>query len=242
MKLDGGTLLIIGTIVAGLIWLIDVLVLKKRRAKTEGAERGLVTEIAINLFPVLLVVTVVKGMIVEVYRIPSESMKPVLEVDDYIVVTKYDYGLQLPWSQSRVLVNELPTYGDVVVFRHPNHSGNEVEAGKTYIKRLIGMAGDEVSVYPTGQVLLNGVLVEDVYADTPLELPEKKTPVSKTFTVKAGEYFVLGDNRNHSSDSRVWGTVSESELIGKAVLVALHCKGLACKDSFDKSRVGVKIQ
>lgn len=246
MRIDGFTLLLIGAVFCGLVWLVDVFYLSKKRNATGDRSRGLVTDISITMFPVLVVVMLVQEFVVEMYRIPSESMKPNLEVNDYIVVTKYDFGFAVPGRQERILAgNSVPQFGDVLVFRHPNNSGNDPEAGIPYIKRLIGVPGDDIEVYQHGMVLLNGVLVEDPSVrnsdDVPATINKNDKPL-KSFSLKDNEFFVLGDNRDNSLDSRVWGTVAANEILGKAVMVAVHCQGLLCLGGFDRERVGMEIR
>ena len=202
-----------------------------------------------SFFPVLFVVFVLRSFVAEPFQIPSSSMEPTLEVGDYILVNKFVYGLRLPVLRTRVLEMEEPQRGDVMVFFPPH-------LNKTYfIKRVIGLPGDVVSyrnkrlyvneepvptdqlaVIPVGrsryqlsQASLNG--------KTHLQQVNLLRPARDfTVTVKPGHYFMMGDNRDNSSDSRVWGQVSERDIVGKAFAVWMHWDSLFSIPSF--SRVG----
>ena len=202
-----------------------------------------------SFFPVLFVVFVLRSFVAEPFQIPSSSMEPTLEVGDYILVNKFVYGLRLPVLRTRVLEMEEPQRGDVMVFFPPH-------LNKTYfIKRVIGLPGDVVSyrnkrlyvneepvptdqlaVIPVGrsryqlsQASLNG--------KTHLQQVNLLRPARDfTVTVKPGHYFMMGDNRDNSRDSRVWGQVSERDIVGKAFAVWMHWDSLFSIPSF--SRVG----
>jgi len=217
-------------------------------AETLPREPTLV-EYSRSFFPVLFVVFVLRSFVAEPFQIPSSSMEPTLEVGDYILVNKFVYGLRLPVLRTRVLEMEEPQRGDVMVFFPPH-------LNKTYyIKRVIGLPGDVVSyrnkrlyvndepvptdqlaVIPVGrsryqlsQASLNG--------KTHLQQVNLLRPARDfTVTVKPGHYFMMGDNRDNSSDSRVWGQVSERDIVGKAFAVWMHWDSLFSIPSF--SRVG----
>ncbi|MHB1587655.1 MAG: signal peptidase I [Acidiferrobacteraceae bacterium] len=197
----------------------------------------LVVEYAKSFFPVILVVLVLRSFIVEPFRIPSGSMIPTLHVGDFILVEKFAYGLRLPVLNKEILSTGEPHRGDVMVFRYPRNPDED------FIKRVVGLPGDHV-VYKNKELYINGRLVPrydprpylyaesgDRYIDA-REYTEKLGKVThhiilipgmygppQSFVVPPHEYFVMGDNRDLSNDSRYWGYVPEQNLVGRAVLI-----------------------
>lgn len=132
---------------------------------------------------------------VQTFRVDGDSMKPGLTTDDYVLVNKLAY------------LFHGPSRGDVIVFHYP------VDPNQDFIKRVIGLPGDTINVTPN-QIIVNGVtLDEKAYISAPMNA----TP--RIFKLQAGEYFVMGDNRPFSSDSRTWGPVPSNYIIGKATVV-----------------------
>jgi signal peptidase I len=208
----------------------------------EAAQRAgkepLYVEYARAFFPVILVVFVLRSFIVEPFRIPSGSMLPSLHIGDFILVNKFSYGIRLPVINKKVADTGLPQRGDVVVFRFPR------DESINYIKRVVGLPGDRI-VYEGKKLYINGQLMPQQEAGAytvqqdgelmyeALRLAEKLDAVthdilltpradpgpSPSYTVPAGHYFVMGDNRDHSNDSRYWGSVPEENLVGKAFFI-----------------------
>ena len=200
-----------------------------------------------SFFPVLALVFVMRSFVAEPFQIPSSSMAPTLEVGDYILVNKFTYGLRLPVLRTRILALGEPERGDVMVFFPPH-------LNKTYyIKRVIGLPGDVIS-YRGKRLYVNG---EAVPFEPLAVLPEGRTRVQLglaelggkshlqqvnllrrgadfTVVVKPGHYFMMGDNRDNSSDSRVWGQVSERDIVGKAFAIWMHWESLFSIPSFDR--------
>ena len=132
---------------------------------------------------------------VQTFRVDGDSMKPGLRTDEYVLVNKLAY------------LFHGPSRGDVIVFHYP------VDPNQDFIKRVIGLPGDTINVTPN-QIMVNGVtLDEKAYISAPMNA----TP--RIFKLQAGEYFVMGDNRPFSSDSRTWGPVPSNYIIGKATVV-----------------------
>ena len=158
----------------------------------------------------------IKVFVFELYKIPSGSMIPTLLVDDRIVVVKFIYGPRLPFINIRLPGFREPKIGDIVVFKAPD------DPTKSFIKRFIAGPGETVEI-KDGKLIVNGKVIEDppafrrVYyynrGDYGLE--------GKPIAVPEDSYFMLGDNSASSRDSRYWGFVPKSYLIGKAVLVIL---------------------
>lgn len=216
----------------------------------ESAKEPVVVEYARSFFPVLLVVFVLRSFIVEPFQIPSSSMVPTLEVGDYILVNKYTYGIRLPVIRTKVLDLNEPQRGDVMVF-FPPHMNDTY-----FIKRVVGMPGDTVS-YRNKQLYINGeelerrpvepavgqnaqqrVELESLGDEEHLIQVDTLRPARNfSVVVKPGHYFMMGDNRDNSSDSRVWGQVPEKDIVGKAFAVWMHWDSLLSIPSF--SRVGL---
>lgn len=250
MTFDFELILVLVTLLAGVIWLVDrVLFAGSRRARSLDQTKGvrtdavrdpLVVEYARSFFPVLLVVLVLRSFIVEPFRIPSESMLPTLQIGDFIVVNKFTYGVRLPVTHTKVFDLGSPERGDVVVFRYPRHPS------VNYIKRIIGLPGDTVAYYnrrvfingeplelerigefvPPGDSPVTGTLLEFREQVGPREHrilldPRGRSPEGE-FVVPEDQYFVLGDNRDHSNDSRVWGYVPDHNLVGRAEMIWMH--------------------
>ncbi len=163
----------------------------KQEKKKKSAVREMVEVIVIALALAFFIKTFVAGN----YWIPSESMVPTIEVNDKVIVTNFSY-----W------VGE-PQRGDVIVFKYPN------DTKKDYIKRCIGLPGETVELKDS-KLYINGELVEEPYLPEGLEFDDYG-PI----TVPEGNYFMCGDNRNHSADSRSWGFLPEELIIGKAQVI-----------------------
>jgi len=200
-----------------------------------------------SFFPVLLIVFLLRGFIAEPFRIPSGSMLPTLEVGDFILVNKYHYGIRIPILHNKVMQNNDPKRGDIMVFRYPRDNATH------FIKRVIGLPGDvveyrqkrltingqELSRQPDGEYLplnKNGFgslvdrytqVIQTGFAD-PAEtefsilIDNKRGSRPIRFTVPEGHYFMMGDNRDNSLDSRSWGFVPEENIVGKAFFVWFH--------------------
>ena len=208
-----------------------------------------IAEYAKSFFPVLLVVLVLRSFIVEPFQIPSGSMIPTLEIGDYILVNKYNYGIRLPVLGTKIIdVNE-PKRGDVMVFFPPHDK-------RYFIKRVIGIPGDEIS-YVDKVLSVNGEVVEqEIIAEWPplypvTQLAEERLDDARYFIhndlrtyrsnfsllVSPGHYFVMGDNRDNSADSRAWGLVPEENVVGQAFAIWMHWGSFSELPSFD--RVGL---
>ena len=211
-----------------------------------------------SFFPVLLAVLLLRSFLVEPFRIPSNSMMPTLLTGDFILVNKYVYGIRLPVLNNKVVEIGEPERGDVVVFRYPR------DPSVDYIKRIVGLPGDKVGYYnktvyingdPVGQVpagvyigVGSGIAMSgaserqeqlgEVLHDI-LVMPHAPG-VEGEYVVGEDEYFVMGDNRDNSNDSRYWGPVPESNLVGKAFRIWMNWD--SANGGIDWNRIGMKIQ
>ena len=192
---------------------------------------------------------------------------PLASLTPFILVNKYAYGVRLPVLNHKFMAVGAPKRGDVVVFRYPGRGSDDPQKGTDYIKRVIGLPGDVIEV-SDDQVSINGQKVayapagvfegkggsaiDDTGTDvvreelpgrshTVLDIPGTSPFAPGTWVVPDGHYFAMGDNRDHSADSRDWGFVPEANLVGRAMLIWLNCEGWACSDGFDYSRIGDTI-
>ncbi|KFN41135.1 signal peptidase I [Arenimonas oryziterrae] len=272
MKFDFALILTVLSAVTGVIWLVDRLFFAKSRnlmvKEGEDMIEPVIVDYARSLFPVLFFVLVLRSFIAEPFRIPSGSMMPTLLQGDFILVNKFSYGLRLPVLNTKVVPLGEPKRGDVIVFRYPGRSETDPEKGVDYIKRVIGLPGDTISVNDD-QVTINGQAVayapEGVFVGTGASMEMTGSPINKEllpgrehvildqpgspfppgeWTVEPGHYFVMGDNRDHSADSRDWGLVPEANLVGRAMVIWLNCDspGSLCGDGFDYTRIGDTIR
>ena len=210
-----------------------------------------------SYFPILLIVLILRAFVAEPFRIPSGSMMPTLLHGDFILVNKFTYGIRLPVLHAKIMDTGAPRRGDVAVFRFP------VNPADDYIKRIIGLPGDRIEyrnktvfvndrpmqqasngVYRgTGSnSVMNGIPVfsedlEVIRHDVMITYPRYNIPIVEV--VPENHYFVMGDNRDHSSDSRSWGFVPEENLVGRAFLVWMNWDFAGKK--FDFGRIGKKI-
>lgn len=197
------------------------------------------------LLPVLIVFSI-RWLLVEPFVIPSGSMIPNLLIHDHILVKKYSLGLKIPFSDFWLMRWRTPQRGEVMVFRFPENP--EI----FYIKRLIGLPGDVVVVRGSGQITVNGqewtlqaepAREEDNFSYYMESTGQQKHVVrfygdplasdeSKEYRVPEGEYFFMGDNRDQSSDGRVFGYVPEKYLIGPASVIWLSCENTLTSVSY----------
>ncbi len=236
------TMLVVLTLLSGLIWWLDKQFLAKRRLAAAGVDEAkdpFLVDYAKSFFPVLVLVLGLRSFVAEPFRIPSSSMMPTLLIGDFILVNKFTYGLRWPITNKKFVELGEPQRGDVVVFRPPHHPRED------WIKRVIGVPGDTIG-YHNQVVSVNGqplpYRVEGVFtgvgkgitetgavklteglADRPHYILERDYSVADgDWTVPAGHYFVMGDNRGNSEDSRFWGFLPETSLRGKAFMVWMN--------------------
>lgn len=230
-------ILVIVTAITGAIAYVDKVVWKPKRDRSVTTEKEpLLIEYSRSLFPVFLIVLVLRSFVVEPFRIPSGSMYPTLEIGDFIVVSKFSYGLKLPVTQTKILPLGEPERGDVVVFKYPK------DPDVDYIKRVVGLPGDKISyigrtLFVNGKAVsqvpmgkykghgsganMDGVnVVQETMASGKdyliLQDTDKVSQDLTSIVVPEGHYFMMGDNRDYSNDSRFWGFVPEENLKGKA--------------------------
>jgi signal peptidase I len=158
----------------------------------------------------------VRTFIIQAYKIPSGSMKPTLLIGDHLLVTKFNYGVKLPLLRSMLIPLGEPKRGDIVVFIYPE------DRSKDFIKRMVGLPGDTIEVRDK-KVFINNLPWNDPYGRhvDSLMIPGAVQPRDNfgPVTVPADSFFVMGDNRDESYDSRFWGFVKQQDILGKALII-----------------------
>ncbi len=249
IRFDFAMLMVLLAAFTGVVWGIDKLFFEKRRRQLgEFAQEPTLVEYCRSFFPVIFVVLFLRSFIAEPFRIPSSSMMPTLLIGDFILVNKFSYGIRLPVLNTKVIELGKPNRGDVVVFKYPGRGLEDPKRGEDYIKRVIGLPGDTIEyrekvVYingePAGQVApesyvgtksganMTGAekrseLLPGIEHDILVNQENWSTMNAGPFTVGANQYFVMGDNRDHSDDSRFWGMVPEENLVGRAFFIWMN--------------------
>lgn len=237
---DFAAILTLLVVVSGAIWAFDSLVLAPRRQAAGRENLPMLVDYARSFFPIFLIVLLLRSFLVEPFRIPSGSMIPTLLIGDFILVNKYVYGIRVPVLNRKIVELDSPERGDVVVFRFP------LDPSTPFIKRIVGLPGDVVA-YRDKEVFINGTkvphvpegtyvgvrsaavhtgarLISEKLGDTTHDiiLTPRAGSLDGEYTVPDGHYFVLGDNRDNSRDSRFWGFVPDENLVGKAFYIWMN--------------------
>jgi signal peptidase I len=249
MSFDFPLILLSLTLFSGVIALVDSIWRRFSGVKyTKGCQKHWIIDYARSFFPVFLIVLLIRSFVVQPYRVPTGSLEPTIMPGDFILVNQYEYGLKLPvWGTKIVKLSE-PKRGQIALFHFPvNHR-------ITFVKRVVGVPGDRIS-YIDKVFYINGKkqsqkfvgwATDRVGAGAPFRVKvyqenlggvkhkiyiEPNRPATNFYNLKVpkGEYFMVGDNRDNSDDSRYWGFVKQKDFIGKALFVWLSW------DSYAKS-------
>jgi signal peptidase I len=238
MKLytDFGFLLMIAVLLTGFIWFVG-----KKFIKSE--KEPWIVEFSRLAFPMILIVFLIRSFIAEPFRIPSGSMKPTLETGDFILVNKFNYGLKLPGFNTQLLSLGKPKRGDVIVFRYPQNPDVNL------IKRVVGLPGEkieyknnilfingkpqlqefqgkEIDAEPGSSMMVNRYIEQLNGKSHAIYLRSAEKIEMEERIVPEGQYFVAGDNRNNSHDSRYWGFVPEEMVKGRAFFIWMSWNGV----------------
>jgi signal peptidase I len=245
--------------VSALILFINRFVLGKRFDKKNPVLEPWPVDYARSLFPVFLAVFIMRSFIFEPFRIPSSSMMPTLEIGDFLLVNKFTYGIRLPIVGKKVMSINDPERGDIFVFKYPK------DTSQNYIKRVMGLPGDTIE-YSNKRLFINKREVipvsngsyeffdasmskhkNNLYTTTldngrkhDLLLNPVRGSSSGRWIVPKGHYFAMGDNRDHSADSRSWGFVPDENIVGKAFFIWFHYDSVTDR-GFNFSRIGEPI-
>lgn len=232
MDIDFSLVLVILVFSCGGVALLDKFMFAKKRAASGAQQEPAWIEYPKSFFPVLLVVLLLRSFLLEPFTIPSGSMFPTLETGDYILVNKYTYGLRLPVLGTKIIPIGEPKRGDVMVFRYPENPSIN------YIKRVVGLPGDKIAYFNKKLTINGNPLTYQLIAQT----PEKQVwqeqlgavnhqmwnflfidlGIEGEWVVPPHNYFVMGDNRDNSRDSRVWGFVPDHNVVGRAFAIWMH--------------------
>ena len=243
-------------VISGLVLFVNRFVFDKRFDKKNPTPEPWYVDYSRSLLPVFLFVFILRSFIFEPFRIPSSSMYPTLEIGDFLLVSKSTYGVRLPIINKKIISINDPERGDVFVFRYPK------DPNLNYIKRVMGLPGDVIKyvgkelyindqkvlftepnnaefkdadksshkVYQYTAELINGVQ-HDVFINP------NRSDFPGEWIVPEGHYFAMGDNRDHSADSRSWGFVPEENIVGKAFFIWFHYDSVT-GSGFNFSRIG----
>ena len=185
------------------------------------------------LFVALILALVIRTFVVQAFKIPSESMVKTLLVGDHLLASKFSYGIKIPFTHTYIYKGEDPVKGDIIIFEYPN------DPSVDYIKRIVGTPGDTIEVR-NKQLFRNGEPVKESYIR--FTEPDRIQPVRDNFgpiTVPESKYFVMGDNRDNSMDSRFWGLVDRSAIRAKAWRIYWSWGGLG---DIRWDRIGKAVQ
>lgn len=246
-------------ILTGVLWFADRLVLRKKRAK--GAARPVWLEYTAGFFPVIFAVFFLRSFVAEPFSIPSGSMIPTLRVGDLILVNKFSYGVRLPIVHTKLFSTGAPARGDVAVFRYPLDESVDYikrvvgvpgdviryENKRVYVNDQPLAVRSLEPFFDAGRISLqfeekNGGKVYRTLNDEdrlPMGfVPDpgsgcEVTAMGLRCVVPQGHYFMMGDNRDNSSDSRVWGFVPERNLVGRAFFIWFNA-GEVMSGKFDR--------
>jgi len=240
MNFDFSFFLFSASLITGVIWGGYIYYLKSTDTPYIEENEPLLVEYARSFFPVVLIVFLLRSFIAEPFRIPSGSMMPTLLIGDFILVNKFTYGIRIPVINKKIIDINKPQRGDAVVFKYPKNPSVD------YIKRLIGLPGDQIK-YVDKKLYVNGKPVKQVSlgryqglgqgttmtgaehlsedllgVEHDILINHRAPNIEGTFIVPQGHYFMMGDNRDNSNDSRYWGTVPEENLVGKAFFIWMN--------------------
>jgi signal peptidase I len=187
----------------------------KKGTPAPAGKKHIIREYGESIIIAIILALVIRTFVVQAFKIPSGSMEDTLAIGDHILVSKFIYGTKIPFSDKRILKIRDPRRGDVIVFEYPE------DPSKDFIKRVIGTPGDEVEVKEK-KVYINGKPYEnphEVHKEKEL-IPREQNPRDNFGPVKVPEnsYFVMGDNRDRSYDSRFWGFVKNPKIKGLAFI------------------------
>lgn len=173
-----------------------------------------------------LIALVVRSFVIQAYKIPSGSMEPTLLIGDHLLVNRMSYVVKMPFTDSVLFTTGKPQRGDIIVFRYPE------DPSKDYIKRVIATEGEKVEIRNKA-IFVNGKKIPDPWGHfrpdpgarsfVPFVDKDNLNPV----VVPKDSYFVMGDNRDNSLDSRYWGYVNKKHLVGKALIIYFSWDGNA---------------
>ncbi|MRR57933.1 MAG: signal peptidase I [Deltaproteobacteria bacterium] len=185
------------------------------KAVQPAKKKSLVREYTESIIIAVILALIIRAFVVQAFKIPSGSMEDTLLIGDHLLVNKFIYGPMIPFTETRMFALRDPKQGDVIVFEYPE------DPSKDFIKRIVGVPGDVVQginkkVYVNGRLYQNA---HEVHKENDI-IPKEQNPRDTFGPVKVpeGAYFVMGDNRDRSYDSRFWGFVKKEKIKGLAFI------------------------
>ena len=240
MIIDFPLILLSAIVFTGVVALCDIFfcLAKGEPAFGKNIKRPVIIEYARAFFPILLLVFVIRSFLFQPYRVPTGSLEPTVIPGDFILVNQFDYGIRFPVWDKKLISIGTPKHGQIALFYYP------VNHGLTFVKRVIGLPGDHIS-YINKVLYINGKEQKQNFVEnvtrvndfgqliTYRKIEEYLEGVKHDILVRTdapgtdfynvivpkGHYFMMGDNRDESDDSRYWGFVPEHNLVGKALFV-----------------------
>jgi signal peptidase I len=208
----------------------------KTKAKPQVAElttRDRIRRELLSWFWVILAFFIIEAMVIQARVIPSASMENTILIGDHLIVTLLGYDIGIPFTEHHIALWRNPKRQQIIVFEAPPQAANEED----FIKRVIGMPGDTVEI-KRGIVFINGKQLNEPYLNP---LPDPSAPQENTgpFQVPARSYFVMGDNRDDSNDSRFWGFVPRENIIGTPLFIYMSVK--APEEVWEPGHIGERL-
>ncbi len=258
MNFDFERILFYLVVISGVISLFDMLFLARKRHQAGIKKYPVIIDYARSFFPVLVAVFLLRSFLFEPFRIPSGSLEPSLLVGDFILVNKFDYGVRLPVLHNKIINYGEPARGDIVVLHWPPNPS------VLFIKRVIGLPGDHIS-YINKQLYVNGHQIPQEFDKNAIDyddsgasfnvvqktedllgvkhdiyqIPTRDSFDYRDIVVPPDMYFVMGDNRDISADSRYFGFAPKDNIVGKAVMVWMSWDSISHSLRFD--RIGKRV-
>lgn len=234
-------ILFLCAVFAGMIILVDVIWRHYKRQHVRRGKQPIIIDYARSFFPVLLFVVIIRSFLFQPYRVPTGSLEPTVIPGDFIFVSQYNYGLNIPLWNKTIVPMDKPQRGQIALFRWP------VNPTITFVKRVIGVPGDHIS-YIDKTLYINGQEMTKTFFKNTIELgsrsgkekaqeyeenlagikhhilinPNRPSQNFYNLVIPKGQYFMMGDNRDDSDDSRMWGFVPMDHFIGKALWVWMN--------------------
>ena len=224
--------LLVLSVLSGVMILLDKFFWSKRAIQNKVLAKFI--EYSHSYFPIFFLVLLLRSFLIEPFRIPSGSLEPTLQVGDFVAVNKFAYGFRLPVWEKKVIPTWSPTRGEIAVFRWPPAPEYD------FIKRVIGVPGDKIG-YHNKVLTINGKVMKQTFIEYTTDessghavakyredlagklheiyVRPEVPAVDYDITVPPGYYFMMGDNRDDSADSRFWGFVADEYLRGRAFAV-----------------------
>ena len=258
MSFDFSFYLTVALLVAGGISLIDIAFFAKKRRLKHKTKLPMVVEYARSFFPVLLVVWILRSFIVQPYRVPTGSLEPTVLPGDFIAADQFAYGLRLPVLNVKIINTGEPKRGQIALFRWPKNPNI------IFVKRVVGLPGDHV-IYKNKVLYINGHEEKQTFLYNTNDVgnygyqrlvhvkqenlsgikhkiyiqPAGGETKNYDLIVPPGHYFMMGDNRDNSDDSRQWGMVPEKDLIGRAFGIWMSWDSMHDKIRWDRIGKGL---